>query len=43
MRALLPYESIAFLVFIRLPLLTGLSDSAARSGACLTLVEWMSS
>ena len=37
MRAPLPYESIAFLVFMRLPLLIGLSDSAACFGACLTL------
>jgi len=28
---------------MRLPLPTDLFDSAARSGACLTLVVWMSS
>ena len=39
----LPYESFAFLAFMRLPLLTGLFDSTARFGACLTLVVWMSS
>ena len=43
MRALLPYESITFLAFMRLPLPTGLSDFAAHFGACLTLVAWMSS
>ena len=40
--ASLPYESIAFLVFMRLPLPIGLFDFAARSGACLTLVALMS-
>ena len=39
----LPYESIAFLAFMRLPLPTDLFNSATRFGACLTLVAWMSS
>ena len=34
--ALLPYESIAFLVLMRLPLPIGLPDYATRFGACLT-------
>ena len=42
MHAPLPYESIVFLVFMHLPLPTDLSDSATHSGACLTLVAWMS-
>ena len=37
MRAPLPYESIACLVFTRLPLLAGLSGPAACSVAHLTL------
>ena len=35
-RAPLPYVSIDFLAFMRLLLPTGLHDSAACSGACLT-------
>ena len=33
----LPYESIAFLALMRLPLPIGLPDYATRFGACLTL------
>ena len=33
----LPYESIVFLALTHLPLPKGLSDFAARFGACLTL------
>ena len=43
MCASLPCESIAFLVFMHLPLPTGLSDSAAHFGACLTPVARESS
>ena len=43
MRSPLPCESIALLVFMCLPLPTCLFDSVACSGACLTLVAWMSS
>ena len=43
MRAPLPYESIAFLVFMRVPLLISLFDFVAHFGVCLTLVVWMSS
>ena len=42
-RASLPYKSIVFLAFMRLPLPIGLSDFAASPGACLTIVAWMSS
>ena len=38
----LPYESIVVLVFMRLPLPTGLFDSGTRSRACLTLMAWVS-
>ena len=42
MHALLLYESIAFLALTCLPLSPGLSDSAAHSGAHLTLTASMS-
>ena len=42
MHAPLPYESIVVLMFMRLPLPTGLFDSGTRFGACLTLVAWVS-
>ena len=38
----LPYESIVVLVFMRLPLPTGLFNFGTCSGACLTLVAWVS-
>ena len=41
--ASLLYESIAFLVFMHLSLLTDLSNFDPRFGACLTPVAWMSS
>ena len=43
MHAPLLYESIVVLMFMRLPLPTGLFDSGTRFGACLTLVAWVSS
>ena len=42
MRAPFPYESIAFLVFMRLPLPVGLFGPTACSATCLTLVASMS-
>ena len=42
MHAPLLYESIVVLMFMRLPLPTGLFDSGTRFGACLTLVAWVS-
>ena len=42
MRAPLLYESIDFLVFMRLPLPASLFGLAACFVACLTLVAWMS-
>ena len=42
-RAPLSYESIAFLAFIHLSLPADFSDFVEHSGACLTLVAWMSS
>ena len=42
MHAPLLYESIVVLMFMRLPLPTGLFDSSTRFGACLTLVAWVS-
>ena len=41
MHASLSYEPITFLALTRLPLPPSLSDSAARSGARLTLTAWM--
>ena len=38
----LPYKSVDFLALMRVSLPTGLFDSATHSGACLTLVAWMS-
>ena len=38
MHAPLPFESINFLDFTHLPLLSCLSDFVARFGICLTLV-----
>ena len=37
----LPFESITFLTFTRLPLPLRLSDSVAHSGICLTFAAWM--